>query len=153
MYRKILVPLDGSTLSERAIIPALEIAQRRQSALYLCRSHEPTLLSPAAKGFVNQGELHQREQEEIETYLKSKLPTTYDKCEIAVLKGDAAEAILSFAEEEEIELIVLTTHGDSGFGRWLFGSVAERVTRHSPCPVLSIGKRTLERLEAGLTGV
>jgi nucleotide-binding universal stress UspA family protein len=151
MYSRILVPLDGSYLSERAIKPALEIAQRRKAKLFLCRSHEPTILSPAAKGFVNQNELHQKEKEDIETYLKSQLPSEYDNCETAILTGEAAEAVLSFAEKESIELIVLTTHGDSGFGRWLLGSVAERITRHSPCPVLSIGQKTLKRLEQELT--
>lgn len=151
MYSRILVPLDGSKLSERAIEPALEIAQRRGARLILCRAYDPTILPPAAKGFVDQDELNLKERNDIEAYLKSQIPADYDKCEVAVFTGGAAEAVLSYAEEEEIELIVLTTHGDSGFGRWLLGSVAERITRHSPCPVLSIGQRTLKRLEQELS--
>jgi len=96
---------------------------------------------------VDQKELHKTERDEIEAYLKKRLPTEYDKCEAVVLAGSAAEAVLSYAEENEIELIVLTTHGGSGFGRWLLGSVAERICRHSPCPVLSIGQKTLKKLE------
>ena len=52
------------------------------------------------------------------------------------LFGLPAEAILNMAEEEEVDLIAMTTHGRSGVSRWLFGSVAEQVLRNADCPLL-----------------
>ena len=48
------------------------------------------------------------------------------------------EDILNVATAEEIDLIVLTSHGEGGLARWTFGSVADKVARHSPCPVLLV---------------
>jgi len=57
----------------------------------------------------------------------------------AVVERDVvAEAIVDYAEQNDIDLIVMTTHGRSGLSRLVFGSVAESVVRHAPCPVLLI---------------
>ena len=150
MYSKIMVPLDGSKLSEKAIDPAFEIAQHRKAEVFLVRAFEPTILPPAAQGFVDQGALHEQERADIEKYLKSRIPKDRERCSVAVLEGPAAAAVLKFAESREIELIVLTTRGSTGLERWLLGSVAERISRHAPCPVLSIGQKTLRALESKL---
>jgi len=55
-----------------------------------------------------------------------------------VRRGEPADVICKFAEEEGADLIVMTTHGRSGLSRLLMGSVAEHVLRHSPCPVLTV---------------
>ena len=56
-----------------------------------------------------------------------------------LLEGEVAQSILDFAHQKEIDVIVVGTHGRSGLGRALMGSVAERVFRHSPVPVLTLG--------------
>lgn len=145
-----MVPLDGSKLSERAIAPAFEIARHRQAEVFLVRAFEPTILPPAARGFVDQDALHEQEKADVEKYLESVVPKDHQRCSVLALKGPAAEAVLKFAESQEIELIVLTTRGGSGLERWLLGSVAERISRHAPCPVLSIGQKTLKKLESQL---
>ena len=58
--------------------------------------------------------------------------------EIDIAYGGAAEAILDYAKKNKVNLIVMSTHGRSGVSRWFFGSVAERVLRHSVIPVLII---------------
>ncbi len=55
-----------------------------------------------------------------------------------ILSGDAAEQIVSFAKENDFDLLVLGTHGFKGIGKILLGSVAEKVVRTAPCPVLTI---------------
>ena len=152
MYSKIMVPLDGSKLSERAIAPAFEIAQHRKAEVFLVRAFEPTILPPAARGFVDQDALHEQEKADVEKYLKSVVPKGQERWSVAALKGPAAETVLKYAEDQEMELIVLTTRGGSGLERWLLGSVAERISRHAPCPVLSIGQRTLRALESKMEG-
>ena len=58
--------------------------------------------------------------------------------ETAVVSGKPAEAILDYAKQNQVELIIMSTHGRSGVGRWAFGSVADRILRYSVAPVLLI---------------
>ncbi len=63
----------------------------------------------------------------------------YKNIQYTVLKGVPHEEILKFAEENSIDLIIMGTHSRKGLDRVIFGSTAERVVRHAPCPVLSVG--------------
>ncbi len=56
--------------------------------------------------------------------------------------GDAVDAIVGYARDHAIDLIVIATHGRTGLGHVLLGSVAERIVREAPCPVLTIRDRT-----------
>ena len=150
MYQNILVPLDGSPLSERAIKPALEIANNRDSCLHFVRAIEPARVSPVARGFVDEKELHAYQRDTTRSYLESKLPRDYAKCGTAVLEGPAAETVLRYAEDQNIELIVLASRSGFGLDRWLFGSVAESIAKNASCPVLTIGQKTLPKLERQL---
>jgi nucleotide-binding universal stress UspA family protein len=62
--------------------------------------------------------------------------------ETAVRRGDSVEEIIAYAAERRVDLIVIATHGRTGLGHVLLGSVAERIVRESPCPVLTIRDRT-----------
>jgi nucleotide-binding universal stress UspA family protein len=62
-----------------------------------------------------------------------------------LLQGTIADTIIDFAEDEDIGLIITTTLGSSGFRRWLMGSTAEKIVRYAPCPVLSIGRKSLKK--------
>jgi len=72
-----------------------------------------------------------------------------------MLRGNAADEIVRTAGEEEIDLIVIATHGRTGLDRLIFGSVAEKVVRLAPCPVLTVASRPTKeenkeaRLEKG----
>lgn len=144
MYQKIMVPLDGSPLAETAIDAAAEIAQHRGSKIYLVRAFEPTLLPPIAAGFVDREELYNQEHKVIEDYLKSKVHETIPT-ETVVLEGSGPNPLIQWADESDMELIVMTSHGRTGFENWVFGSIAEKIVRHSPCPVLTIGPKTLRK--------
>jgi nucleotide-binding universal stress UspA family protein len=149
MYQKIMVPLDGSPLAEKALEPAADIARRREAEIYLVRAFEPTVIPPAAIGFVDREALHKDEHEAVEKYLKKHMREDVT-CHVVVLNGAGADPLLKFADEEDMELIVLTSHGRTGMGHWLFGSVAERLVRHAPCPVLTIGPKTLKKFQKEL---
>lgn len=144
MYQKIMVPLDGSHLAEQALEPAADVARRRDGQLYLVRAFEPTVVPPAALGFVDREALHREEREHIESYLNRHKRSDVT-CHTVVLEGAGADPLLKFADDNDIELIVMTSHGHTGLEHWLFGSVAERVVRYASCPVLTIGRKTLHK--------
>lgn len=147
MFRKILVPLDGSELSEGALEPALEMARRFEGTVTLYRTAvlpEHLAVSPVPLAPSTYQEIQTTITEGVRTYLEEVRARFADRgipLETALTQGDAANEILEFAEKSGFQLIVMSTHGRSGFQRWLFGSVAEKVVRHAPCPVLSVRPR------------
>lgn len=143
MFQHILVPLDGSPLSEKAIPSAAGIAEKFGARLTLFRAAvlpEHLMVGPLPLSPRLYSDVQTSVSEGIRTYLddlRAGLSTPVN-VETAQREGEAAQQILHYAETEGVDLIVISTHGRSGFQRWLFGSVAERVLRHAPCPVLSI---------------
>lgn len=147
MYRRIVVPLDGSPTAERALEHALPLAQTGSAEIILVRAEEPlvSLLEPAnpeaAVAVAETAAVIERTHEDVEQYLAS----TSDRVRTAGLRvrsenpqGHTAHAIVEVARDARADLIVLTTHGRSGVARVVFGSVAEEVVRKAPCPVLVI---------------
>jgi len=136
MFRKILVPLDGSRLSQRALEPALAVSRQSGAELLLVRVPTADTLSFAVSG-AKQRELAQDALVYLETLRKSnERPQLGIRTQ--VLEGDAASAIVDAARAEQADLIVMSTHGYSGMTRWVLGSVTEKVLRSAPCPVLAI---------------
>ena len=136
MYEKILVPLDGSTLSEHAIKPALELAKQMGTAVTFLRAAEtmPVMVPDAVSATYHPDEL----LKEADHYLMD-LADTYAHSdftiETSVAYGTPAAAIIDLANEGQFDLIMMSSHGRSGLGRWVLGSVTERVLRQAPCPV------------------
>jgi nucleotide-binding universal stress UspA family protein len=150
MFNKILVCLDGSRLAEQILPYAVEQAKRFASEIVLFKAFsEPSTISLAMPGMpgvpIDTGRVERHlieDEREAETYLKSladKLQTetglrvNYDK-----VLGLAGPAIVEYCRDQEIELIAIATHGRSGFGRALLGSIADYVIRHSGIPILLI---------------
>lgn len=160
MLKKILVPLDGSDLAERALEPALAIARQQQDGEIILLSVPvyKDILVPSASGFdllLPDQSLDQFRQE-VETYLND-VRSTWEQpgvhLQTMVIDGDIASVIVDTAEELAVDLIVMTTHGYSGFSRWLLGSVTERVLRSAPCPVMALRqKRPLTNILITLDG-
>jgi nucleotide-binding universal stress UspA family protein len=131
----ILVPLDGSTLAEAAIPKALELAEVSGARVLLLRAAEaPTLpgVDPieAQVKVVNAAEAYLAEVQE---RLTRQGRVTV---ETSVWYGPAAYAIVTAARTRGVDQIVMTTHGRSGLGRLLLGSVAESVLRGTTTPIL-----------------
>ncbi len=150
MYKKIAVCLDGSVLAEQVLPYAAELALRCGSAVVLLRAvSEPVFTSPGIPGslgtpIVTSGMESQVEKgvDEAESYLKSVAARLLDehtiRAECITVLGAPGQAIVKYATENGAELIAIATHGRSGPGRVLFGSVADYVTRQSRLPILLV---------------
>lgn len=141
MFQHILVPLDGSERAERAIPVAARIARNTGSSILFLRvvpfpveygiAHiQPTTFVPGD----NDAEL-----KEAAHYLDAIIKL--DELEgigvsTEVVSGLIAPTILSIAQSEAIDFIVMCSHGETGFKRWLLGSIAQKISRYSPVPVL-----------------
>jgi len=145
--RKILVPLDGSPLAERALEPALSLAKAVDSDVILLRvvtgrDVVPEALTPTGDNLDPEtNELTASERDEAEAYLQSIFrdrPNQHLFFDVQTTTGDIAEAIVAYVEKHHVDLIVMSSHGRSGLGRWLHGSVAEKVLRGADCATMII---------------
>ena len=148
MFKHILVPLDGSHLAEAAMPAALELASRFNSKLSLARVTRTPYIASGLDGsaYVDFGmTLRQQEFDEADAYLQMMRRNLLQKnypVEIFIREGDSiAEAILAIAEEQDVDTIVMSTHGRGGMSRLVFGSVADRVLRQATVPVVLIRAR------------
>ena len=150
MFKKILVCLDGSELSEQILPYAEEQALHFISKLVLIRVYtEPGFIGLAVPGFPGipietqgMGKQIEREQQEAEQYLKTIAEKLLKQrgltAECVTMLGVAGETIVKYAAENKVELITLATHGRSGPGRVVMGSVADYVLRHAHLPILLV---------------
>ncbi len=141
MFKRILVPLDGSAFAEAALQPALAMAKCMGSEIELLR----VAIHPSNYVYVSDpatlAQLYDSDRAHCEDYLKAVVARFSDagvKMTYAVLDGVVADSIVDYAEDTDADLIVMSTHGRTGMERWLLGSVAERVVRGAKMPVLLI---------------
>ena len=142
-FRKILVPSDFSQASLHALHYAIDFAKRFNTQLHLLHVTEdlPVLSYVDYEGFDLSG-FAARLREDAEGEFERLLRETPDlgdlQTQTAIQSGVPYMAIINEAKEEDCDLIILATHGRSGLGHFLMGSVAEKVVRNSPCPVLTV---------------
>lgn len=134
---KILVPLDGSELSESALICAQQIAEDREAEVFLLHvTPHYASLSPALPA-ATVLELQERDQVRAAEYLAAAQQRfAPDRVHPLAPMGRPVEEIAQAASREKCDLIIMNSHGREGMARWLLGSVAEGVLRTSPCPLL-----------------
>ena len=145
MLKKILVPLDGSKLAERALPYAEDFAQKYEGELiFIWVLSQPQVMPVAHGGFdVITLETMLVESEETANEYLGKLKVRYEEKNIPttalVLQNqDIATAIIDYANQENVDVIVKTTHGRTGLSRWLFGNVALKVLQGASCPVFLV---------------
>lgn len=134
--KTILVPLDGSTLGELALTPAIDLAREKSAKLVLLRAAEAhtTVADPTEAQVAVV-----REAEEYLAGIRTRLRDSgTTEVETSVWYGPPAEAIVEAARYRGADLIVMSSHGRSGLGRLVLGSVAETVLRATPTPILLI---------------
>lgn len=146
MLNRILVPLDGSPLAESALAVAARVAHASDGTIVLLRvigvpaTYTPYIYSSdMAQSPALAQELLDTEQVNAEKYLAEIAALDVlagIKVEAIVNPGTAGNAILETVKEENVDLIVMSSHGETGFKRLALGSVAQHVARHSPVPVL-----------------
>ncbi|MDG2212539.1 MAG: universal stress protein [Verrucomicrobiota bacterium] len=127
---KILVPIDFSENSRKALNYALPYAKRMGADITLLNIAKPSLYEP--DGLPE--EIHASAKKQLVGVAKD-IPPPYT-CEIRV--GSAYEEICRFAKEHAIDLIIISTHGYTGLKHCLLGSTTEKVVQHAPCPVLAV---------------
>jgi nucleotide-binding universal stress UspA family protein len=160
MFKRILVPLDGSELAQDALPLALRLARAgNNSELVLVRATEVEMMMIPAGGEYELA-YHNQEQtrrwEQAQAYLHDLQLS--DQCQGVLTSslthvGDPASVILDTAADKECDLIVMTTHGYRGLTRWMLGSVTERVLRHATCPVLVLREdRPIQHILVPLDG-
>jgi len=144
MYQKILVPLDGSEFSECVLNHVKAIATEcHVPQVVLLGVAEP--ISYQVYYMVGIEDRVRDMQKETEKYVESYLSKAADSLkedgiavQTVVVSGRPAEQILDYANKNQVDLIIMSTHGRSGVSRWVIGSVTDKVVRHSVTPVLTI---------------
>jgi len=139
LFRKVLCPIDFSEHSLTALDVALKVVQQNDAALYLLNvapipagaaGFQPVPLDPYPY-------VEKDRREQLEKLAQERIPATV-RYEMLVTSGDPAERVLETARGLDADLIVMGTHGRKGLGHLVLGSVAERVVRESPIPVLTV---------------
>ncbi len=141
MFKRILVPLDGSTLAEQALPAAARLARATGGSVLLVRIVNPLpefgLYTAETAPYLR--DILDERLTQATMYLAqvaAAKPLDGVKTRIAVFSGAIAPYILDVVHDEQIDLIVISSHGYSGFKRWTLGSIAQKVIHHSPVPVL-----------------
>lgn len=140
--RSILVPIDFSIHSKNALKYAIPLAEQFGASLHLVFVVEPTVY-PADLGFGQvvlpgvEEELREKGAEELQALIEREIGSRV-QASCTVRTGSPHQEILNEAEEKNVDMIVVATHGHSGVEHMLFGSTADRIVRHAKCPVLTI---------------
>lgn len=141
MYKKILVPLDGSKVAEGVLPHAKSLAYSEGAELILLTvTSNPAMdLVFSDPGIAETAILEQQEMSKTYiTGIENGLKSEGFRVSNLMRVGSVAEAVLGVAEELGVDVIAMSTHGRTGPARWLLGSVAERVVHNSKVPVLLI---------------
>lgn len=140
MYDRVLVPTDGSDAATAALEHAIGIARRNDAELHTLYA---TALGELTDSLDEEtlGATVERIQRAGETAVQDLAEQAANEgitAETAVVDGPAAQAILEYVEDNEIDVVVMATRGRTGEQREFIGSVTERVVRLSPVPVLTV---------------
>jgi nucleotide-binding universal stress UspA family protein len=141
MYQRILVPLDGSSLAEQVLPYAANLAKTHHLEVQLLRVIEPLLSSSVPGQSIPLADIIGGRKLEAQDYLdgiKACLHTTKTPIECSVVEGNPAQLIVEHGEEEPGTIIAMSTHGRSGIGRWVLGSIADKVLHATASPLLLV---------------
>ena len=149
MFKRILVPLDGSDLAEEALTKAAELATQNNAELYLLRVFEPeqTLAAPVSSFDTYHLVVSVKEVKARAVAYLEEIKEMYKDLAITPLVvesiGSVGKVIASQAIEHDIDLILMTSHGYTGFRRFVMGSVTTETLKQAECPVLVIPAKSL----------
>jgi nucleotide-binding universal stress UspA family protein len=148
IYRKIMVATDGSEFVRGAVATAIGIARLSEAklyAVYVIPDDELSVTYPKdaqlEKVFVD---YFRTEGKEATAYVETSGRDEKIEVESVILEGSPANEIVDFAEKNDIDLIVMGTHGKTGIRRFLLGSVAENVVRYSKKAVLVVRGKNIK---------
>jgi nucleotide-binding universal stress UspA family protein len=133
LYQKILVPLDGSDLAEKALTYAKTVSKLKNSEVILF-----------AISITNEGGRRDRLLKSYLDISAKSLESQGVKVSTDVAYGEAAEEIIEYSEKNKIDLIIISTHGYSGIKRWMLGSTTQKVLYSTCTPILLIKSKAPE---------
>jgi nucleotide-binding universal stress UspA family protein len=146
--QRILAPTDFSKHAEVAVRAACELAQQLGAELHLLHVLADLVVPAGPDPMLVAGmppEYYAEAEEQAKQTLSAMPPAEYCRppaVHRATRWGEAVDQIIAYAAEHAIDLIVTSTHGRTGLSHILLGSVAERIVREAPCPVLTIRQRS-----------
>lgn len=154
-FKKILSPTDFSELSYEAMKAASELALHFSAKLYVVhvvppipKANVPAPTTPSSLHLPSyRQELEESSKKSLNEIVKKHISKKV-RAHPIVVEGDASYEILRIAEEENVDLIVMATHGETGWRRLVIGSVAEKVGRLARCAVLTIHPLLMKRRKA-----
>lgn len=152
MYKRILVPLDGSKVAEGVLPQVCQLADALKAELVLVRV-APTpdsLLGVGVRVGAQSANLGAQLERAAAAYLQqvaARLGTVGAGVRYVTLQGPVTESIVAWAQQNQVDLIALMSHGLGHAARWVFGSVADRLLQSSPVPVLVV-RASQQQLEA-----
>jgi len=142
-FKKILCPTDFSEPACKAIKAAGEMAEKFSSELILIHVVGPVPVLETPTGLAGfdvaayQQELSDSAESSLQLRLEEHIPESVN-ARALVVHGEAAHEIVRVAKDEGVDLIVVSTHGATGWRERIFGAVSEKVLRHAECPVLTV---------------
>lgn len=144
MFKRILVPLDGSDLAETAMLKAAELAKQNDAELYLLRVFEPeqALAAPVSSFDTYHLVVSVKEVKDRAIAYLEEVKKVHQELIVTPLVvesiGSVGKVIAAQAAEHDIDLIVMTSHGYTGFRRFVMGSVTTETLKRAECPVMVI---------------
>jgi nucleotide-binding universal stress UspA family protein len=148
LINRLLIPLDGSELSKLALPIGEELATKLEIAIILFQM--ANIIRPfgdisGAGSYIDYSKLNEDEKRRVGSEMVKLTEELKDKGLIVnniITNGsDAANEIIELCKNNSIDLVIMSTHGRSGLGRWVFGNVAEKVLRHGETPLLLVHAR------------
>lgn len=142
MFKRILVPLDGSELAEAILPEVIAIATKNNSELFLLRVFEPeqALAAPISSFDTYHLVVSIQEVKKRAKQYLARIKSTYHDLPIHLITAEAiggiGKVIAEQAAENDIDLIAMTSHGNTGFRRLMMGSVTTATLKNAVCPVL-----------------
>jgi len=142
-YEKIMIATDGSRQVEKAVEAAIELAKLTGARLYAVYVIASAGYTPRNFGWEESlRKILEAEAKKAVTFVEDAGRASDVKVESVILDGHPADRIMEFAEQEGMDLIVMGTLGRTGLDRFLLGSIAEKVVRHSKIPVMVVKGKT-----------
>ena len=144
MYKRILVPLDGSQIAECVIPHIKAIARNSSTEVELISVVEPIDIPTRGKIAFSEDDLKsidaeaKQEAHKYLTHIVKRLSRADVNARPVVITGKPAESLIDYAGNNDIDLIIMATHGRSGLTRWFFGSIAEKLMRAVEIPILLV---------------
>jgi nucleotide-binding universal stress UspA family protein len=148
--KQILVPIDFSECSRKALLYALALARQFGGAIRLVHVIEAAYLMGdfgAVDYAALEADLRTEAEKQLRRLAEAEIGTSVP-CAMTIRSGRPATEIAEAAREFEADLVVIATHGRTGLKHVLLGSVAENVVRHAPCPVLTVRESEREFVES-----